>query len=95
MGIDRSGVEGVAAAELDVGRIDVFADATGVVPDHRTSFVHLFGENTILGMQELGVTTGVDPVDLVVLNPGLEFGAQLGAEGEALLLAGEIHQVFA
>ena len=46
-------------------------------------------------MQELGITTGEDSENLVVLDPGLEFRAQLGAEGKALFLPGELHQVFA
>ena len=59
------------------------------------ALIHLLRENAILGMQKLGVTTGVDPIDLVVLDAGLELGAQLGAKGQALLLAGEVHDVFA
>ena len=46
-------------------------------------------------MQEFGVTAGEDAVDLVILDPWLELGPQLGSEGKALLLAGEIHDVFA
>ena len=46
-------------------------------------------------MQELGVATREDPIDLEVFDPGLEFGAELGAQGQALFFACEIHDVFA
>ena len=46
-------------------------------------------------MQELGVATREDPIDLEVLHPRLEFGAELGAQRQALFLACEIHDVFA
>jgi hypothetical protein len=46
-------------------------------------------------MEELGVTTREDPIDLEVFDPRLELGAELGAQGQALFFAGEIHDVFA
>ena len=46
-------------------------------------------------MEEFGVATGEDPIDLEVLDPRLEFRAELGAQGQALFLASEIHDVFA
>ena len=53
---------------------------------HRTTLVHLFREHAVFGMQELGVAAGEDAVDLEIFDPGLEFGAELGAQGQALLL---------
>ena len=44
-------------------------------------------------MQILGVSAREDAVDLVILDARLELGAQLGAERQALLLAGEVHDV--
>ena len=90
-----SGVERVAAAELDAGRLDIRADSSGVMANHRPSLVHFLGEDTIQWMQELGVATREDPIDLEVLHPRLEFGAELGAQRQALFLACEIHDVFA
>ena len=91
----ESGIEGVLAGELDAGGVAVLADAAGVVTHHLTTLVHFLGEHTIFGVQELSVATGEDPVDLVVLDPGLELGAQLSTEGQALLLASEVHEVLA
>ena len=90
-----SGVECVATAELDAGRLDIRADSSGVMANHRPSLVHFLGEDTIQWMEELGVATREDPVDLEVLDPRLECGAELGAQGQALFLTGEIHDVFA
>ena len=93
--IRRSGVERVAAAEFDFGRVGVLTDAASIVTHHGSSFVHFFRENAVCRMKELGVTAREDPVDLVILNPRLELGAQLGSKRQALLLASEIHDVFA
>ena len=90
-----SGVERVAAAELDIRRIGVRSNSPGVVANHRPSLVHFLGEDTIQWMEELGVATREDPIDLEVFDPGLEFGAELGAQGQALFFASEIHDVFA
>ena len=90
-----SGVVGVATAELDIGRIAVRSDTSWVVSNNRTSLVDFLGEDTIRWMQELGVATREDPIDLEVLDPRLEFGAELGAQGQALFFACEIHDVFA
>ena len=90
-----SGVERVAAAELDVRWIGVRSDSSGVVTNHGPSLIHFLGEHTIQWMEELGVSTREDSINLEVLDPRLEFGAQLGAQGQALLLASEIHDVFA
>lgn len=89
-----SGVEGVATAELDVGWIGVLTDPAGVVTDNLPAFIDLLREDAVCRMEVFGVSTGEDPIDLVVLNPGLELGAELSAQGKALLLAGEIHDVF-
>ena len=90
-----SGVERVAAAELDICRVGVRSNSPGVVANHRPSLVHFLGEDTIQWMEEFGVATGEDPIDLEVLDPRLEFRAELGAQGQALFLASEIHDVFA
>ena len=90
-----SGVVGVATAELDIGRIAVRSDTSWVVSNNRTSLVDFLGEDAIRWMQELGVATREDPIDLEVLDPRLEFGAELGAQGQALFFACEIHDVFA
>ena len=90
-----SGVECVATAELDAGRLDIRADSSGVMANHRPSLVHFLREDTIQWMEEFGVATGEDPIDLEVLDPRLEFGAELGAQGQALFFACEIHDVFA
>ena len=90
-----SGVERVAAAELDIRRIGVRSNSPGVVANHRPSLVHFLGEDTIQWMEELGVATREDSIDLEVLDPRLELGTQLGAKCQALLFAREIHQVFA
>ena len=63
--------------------------------NHWPSLVHFLREDAIQWMQELGIATREDPVDLEVLDPRLEFGAELGAQGQALFLAREIHDVFA
>lgn len=90
-----SGVERVAAAELDVCGIGIRSDSPGVVSHHGPSLVDLLREDTIQWMEELGVTTREDPIDLEVFDPRLELGAELGAQGQALFFAGEIHDVFA
>ena len=90
-----SGVERVAAAELDIRRIGVRSDSPWVMANHWPSLVHFLGEDTIQWMEELGVATREDPVDLEVLDPRLEFGAELGAQGQALFFPCEIHDVFA
>ena len=90
-----SGVVGVATAELDIGRIAVRSDTSWVVSNNRTSLVDFLGEDAIRWMQELGVATREDPIDLEVLDPRLEFGAELGAQSQALFLTCEIHDVFA
>ena len=59
------------------------------------TFVHFFGEDAVRWMEILGVAAGEDPIDLVVLNPGLELGAELCAEGQALFFPCEIHDVVA
>merc|ERR1712091_765883 len=46
-------------------------------------------------MEKLGIATREDPIDLEVLDPRLEFGAELSAQGQALFFASEIHDVFA
>ena len=63
--------------------------------NHWTPLVDFLGEDTIQWMEELGVATREDPIDLEVLDPRLEFGAELGAQGQALFFACEIHDVFA
>ena len=90
-----SGVERVATAELDIGRIGVRSDSPWVVSNNRTSFVHFLGEDTICWMQEFSVTTGEDAVNLEIFHAGLELGPELGAESKALLFTREIHDVFA
>ena len=62
--------------------------------NHWPSLVHFLREDAIQWMQELGIATREDPVDLEVLDPRLEFGAELGAQGQALFFAREIHDVF-
>ena len=37
-----SGVECVATAELDTGRLDIRADSSGVMANHGTSLIHFF-----------------------------------------------------
>ena len=93
--LPRLSVVGVATAEFDRGWVGVLTNPTGVVAHHGAAFVHLFRKHTIFGMEEFGVSAGIDAVDLVVLDPWLELGAQLGAKRQALLFTSEIHQVFA
>ena len=90
-----SGVVCVATAELDICRIGVCSNSPGVMANHWTPLVDFLGEDTIQWMEKLGVATREDPIDLEVLDPRLEFGAELGAQGQALLFACEIHDVFA
>ncbi len=45
-------------------------------------------------MEELSIATREDSIDLEVLDPRLEFGAELSAQSQALFFAGEIHDVF-
>ena len=54
---------------------------------HGATFVHFLGDHTVLGIKEFGVAAGENAVDLVILDPGLELGAQLRSEGKALFLA--------
>lgn len=74
-----SGVERIAAAELNVCGIGIRSDSPGVVSHHGPSLVDLLREDTIQWMEELGVTTRKDPIDLEVFDPRLELGAELGA----------------
>ena len=90
-----SGVEGVSTAELDIGGIAVLTNPTWVVTNHGAAFIDLLRENAVSRVQVFRVATGEDAVDLVILNPGLELGPQLRSKGKALLLAGEVHDVFA
>ena len=63
--------------------------------NHRSAFINFLGEDTIQRMKKLRISTWENPIDLEVLDPRLEFGAELGAQGQALLFACEIHDVFA
>ena len=87
-----SGVEGVATGEFDVGWIGVLTNAPWIVTNHGAALVDFLWEDPVLGMQKFGVTAWIDAVDLEVLDPGLELGAELRSQSEALLLSGEVHQ---
>ena len=63
--------------------------------NHRSAFIYFLGEDTIQRMKKLRVSTWENPIDLEVLDPRLELRAELGAQGQALLFACEIHDVFA
>jgi hypothetical protein len=79
-------VVGIATAEFDGGWVDVLSDPAGVVAHHGTTLIHLFREDTIFGVEEFGVTAGIDAVNLEVFDPRLELGAQLGAKCQGTAL---------
>jgi hypothetical protein len=68
-------VVGIATAEFDGGWVDVLSNPAGVVAHHGTSLIHLFREHTIFGVEEFGITAGIDAVNLEVFDPRLELGA--------------------
>lgn len=82
-----------AAAGPRVSHIDwvhVLPDAAEVLVDARAACVDLLWVHAVLGVQVLHLTAGVHPVE----SWGeLELGAQLGGQGQALLLPGELEQV--
>jgi hypothetical protein len=79
---------GEVATNLD--GVHVLADAAHVRVDAHAASVHLLGVHTVSGVQVLHRAIGVHPVEAGI---GLELGAQLGGQSQALLLLGELDQV--
>jgi len=81
------------SGELDSGRVNVASNVPHILVGAGTASIHLLREDTILGVQMLHLTVGEHTVDVESLHTGLELGAQLGTQSQALLLAGEVHHV--
>lgn len=81
----RSGSGRHLARELDGGRVGVVADAAHVLVGALAAGVDLLGVDTVLGVEVLDLPAGEHTVEASVR---LELGAELGGEGEALLLRG-------
>ena len=81
----------VLSSELDGGWVHILSDSSHVLVSSHTSSVHLLWVDSILWMQVLNLTIWENSVDKSV---NLELGTELGEESEALLLAGQLQQVW-
>ncbi len=66
--------------KLNSCRFGIAANIARQAIDRATTLIHLLREYTIRRMKILGLPTGVDPVNLVILNSRLKLRAKLPSQ---------------